>query len=738
MNLDLFNNKCIITSRDNWDFFLKIKQSRPDINFKLIEKSELISKLTFEYDDRSLIFLHRLGYSYDNSKEIMKNLILLKRGISKKVDDLIDIYSKLESEKLIIHDNLFLKYISKKEVLLYEVDDFIVKRLLDLNKIKYQEYQDEIACDLSCYEFKNFDDEIRFLFEKIFSLFKQGVCFNKIKIVTADKRYLSVLRKYQDIYNLRFANVIQNKFFYTFDYKVFKSIFKTTILDQTLDFSEDKIDDYSSLNKIISHYLKVKNYIKDKELEEFLDYNAKNIDVQFNHYDDEIEITTLDRVNDEDYVFILGFHLNNYPSLVRDDDYLSDREKQALSLTTSLMKQQSDEKKLIRKICHLKNCYISLCLQDGDKVFYPSRLIDKLKMKIIDDYHFENIVFSKDCFDLYMGKIFDDEKNFSFYHPYYNSCLKEDINYLNYNHRFNKFSFNQSSLKLTYTKIQSFYECSFKYYLNYILKADEFTDSIASIIGSFTHHLMELKIKGFNVDFDLELNRLSIKPSYRLLINALKEQILVALDHVYEMFKNSQFDKALAESDNYIYRIDEKSYLEGKIDLIMYNDNDFAIIDYKTNDTKIDLGIIKYGLNMQLPIYVLLCQESKLNIINKKLTGLYINTIISKDYYQDKKDYILLKGLTITESDFDKIGREYIKPKRKKYIPFGEDNYKALLDMTKEKIAEAAKRIKDGQFDINPKKKKNTNLSCTFCEFYDICYHDYHDDVYFEDDEEEK
>jgi len=737
MNLELFNNKCIIIERGNWNFFLKIKQIRPDINFKLIEKSELISKLTFEYDDRSLIFLHRLGYSYDNSKEIMKNLILLKKDISKKIDDLIEIYNKLDGEKLLTHDELFKKYISKQDVLLYEVDDLLVKRLLDLNKVKYKEYHDEGVSDLSCYEFKEFDDEIRFLFEKIFFLINQGIPFNKIKIVSSDKRYLSVLRKYQDIYNLRFASLRQDKFFYTFDYKVFKSIFQTTILEQTLDFAEEKVDDYASLNKIISHYLRVKNYIKEEEVEEFIDYNAKNIDVKCNHYDDEIEITTLDNVNDDDYVFILGFCLNKYPSLVRNDDYLSDREKEALGLETSLMKQQNEEKRLKRKLNHLKNCYISLCLKDGNNVFYPSHLIEKLNMSVINNYQFQHVVFSKDGFDLYMGKVFDDEKNFSFYNPYFLSCSKESIKYLTYSHRFNKFSINHSSLELSYSKIQSFYECSFKYYLSYILKADEFNDNIASTIGNFAHHLLELKMKGCPVDFDLELNKLSIKASYHLLINALKEQIIASLNHTYDMFEHSQFDKVLAESNNYVYYIDKESYLEGKIDLIMYNDKDFAIIDYKTNDTKFDPKLVKYGLNMQLPTYVLLCQESQQNFISKTLTGLYINTIISKDYYQDKNDYLLLKGITITDADFDKIGKEYIKPTRKKYISFGEKNYEMLLNMTKEKIRDAARIIKNGQFDINPKKKKNTNLSCTFCEFNDVCYHDYRDDVYIDVDEEE-
>ena len=50
--------------------------------------------------------------------------------------------------------------------------------------------------------------------------------------------------------------------------------------------------------------------------------------------------------------------------------------------------------------------------------------------------------------------------------------------------------------------------------------------------------------------------------------------------------------------------------LEGKIDLILSNQNHYVIIDYKTNDSEnFSPDLIKHGFSLQLPIYYLLTKE---------------------------------------------------------------------------------------------------------------------------------
>ncbi|MBO7677695.1 MAG: PD-(D/E)XK nuclease family protein, partial [Erysipelotrichaceae bacterium] len=47
----------------------------------------------------------------------------------------------------------------------------------------------------------------------------------------------------------------------------------------------------------------------------------------------------------------------------------------------------------------------------------------------------------------------------------------------------------------------------------------------------------------------------------------------------------------------------------GKIDKLIYDDKNMAIIDYKTGSSDISLDDIEYGLSMQLPIYVYLSKS---------------------------------------------------------------------------------------------------------------------------------
>ena len=56
--------------------------------------------------------------------------------------------------------------------------------------------------------------------------------------------------------------------------------------------------------------------------------------------------------------------------------------------------------------------------------------------------------------------------------------------------------------------------------------------------------------------------------------------------------------------------------LSGTIDLLCYRPTDFVILDYKTGNPEINLNNVIYGLDMQLPVYLYLANNSKkLNII---------------------------------------------------------------------------------------------------------------------------
>ena len=184
MKYNELDNSFIIVNAGDRNRFLYLKNEYPYLDFKLLDMSFIKKKLTYDYDDRSLIFLHRKGYSYANAKDILDNLLFLKEGVSDKVDNLIAIKQQLDDENLLIYDNSYDKFLSKRKVLIYLAEeDEMLNRLLDMHKIKYQYIKEKKQNHLQCFVFEQFEDEIRYLFEKIFHLMKKGIPANKIKIV---------------------------------------------------------------------------------------------------------------------------------------------------------------------------------------------------------------------------------------------------------------------------------------------------------------------------------------------------------------------------------------------------------------------------------------------------------------------------------------------------------------------------------------------------------------------------
>ena len=60
-------------------------------------------------------------------------------------------------------------------------------------------------------------------------------------------------------------------------------------------------------------------------------------------------------------------------------------------------------------------------------------------------------------------------------------------------------------IRLAYTSLNSYNECSFKYYINYVLKLGNYEDTFATFIGSMYHYILTL-YKNNNFDFEKEWN----------------------------------------------------------------------------------------------------------------------------------------------------------------------------------------------------------------------------------------
>lgn len=180
---------------------------------------------------------------------------------------------------------------------------------------------------------------------------------------------------------------------------------------------------------------------------------------------------------------------------------------------------------------------------------------------------------------------------------------------------------------------------------------------------------------------------------------------------------------------------------KGYVDKIMLNEeeNEIAIIDYKTGNPDLNLNNIIYGLDLQLPVYIYLAKNL---YQDARIIGFYLQKILNSEVTRDgkhteeelKEEKLKLQGYTNTDlnllKDFDTNYENSKMIKGMKSTSKGISTKKVLDDnkieklkrITENKIKEAIFNITNANFDINPKKIGLNNLGCAYCTYKDICF----------------
>ena len=119
----------------------------------------------------------------------------------------------------------------------------------------------------------------------------------------------------------------------------------------------------------------------------------------------------------------------------------------------------------------------------------------------------------------------------------------------------------------------------------------------------------------FEREWDNYIEKLELSISERFFLDKLKTNlendiVLIKDQDILTRYKNKLYEK---EVDIFLDKA-IRTVFTGKIDKVMYqNINGFtelSIIDYKTGSLHGDFSLMKYGLNMQLPIYLYLIEQS--------------------------------------------------------------------------------------------------------------------------------
>lgn len=729
----------------------KLQEQTKLYNIKFMSIEEFKSNYFFSYDEKAIYYLmKKYSYNIDVCKVYLNNLYVIdvdKIYKSEKLNFLRKIKQELINKDLLYFNNSFKKYINRKTIIVKNY--YKLEKYLDniLNKKTPLEKNYELK---SIKEYQTMEEEINGVCLEIIKLLKKKVPLNKIYLTNIQDDYNYSIKKIFSYYNIP-INIDMNYSLYST--KIVKDYLKENKIDleNPKDYTITKqlieiINSLSFLDNKDPIYKKILiDKLKNKKLSSKKLKNAVNIK---NLYNESFE--------DDEYVFVLGFNQDILPKMVKDEEFISDSIKDEIDLYKTEYLNSRNKEVTIKILSNIKNLYLSYKLETPFKSFYKSSLITDLNLEILKDNE-DNLEFSNiynkirlgeklDLYKLYNTKSDDLKILLTHYNIPYN-CYSNDFNKINNNDYLNYIN---NSLKLSYTSLNSYSECRFKYYIKYVLKLDPFTDTFPSYIGQMYHRILSLyKKTNFNFEEEykkyLEKRDLSLKEKILLirlkkelleLISELKKQELLTgyNDNLYEKKLNINLDK----------KIDV--IFTGTIDKIMYykkiEDTYFSIVDYKSGSIDTNIEMIKYGLHMQLPAYLYLIHYSNI-FSNPIFTGIYYQNILFPypnfelgDIDKIKQDRIKLQGYSIEDpSIMERFDSTIEKSELIKSMSYSDEkgfsryskviNDDTLYDLvkyTKNYISKETDDIIDGDFSIDPKYYDGENISCKFCEYKDLCY----------------
>lgn len=739
------------------------------IDVKIMSLDELKKRLYFDYEiETKLYLMDRYNMEVDYVDTVLDSLYYIddKKYDDSKLDFLVSIKKELNDNNLIIYDKVFNNYIKTKDVLVYgytKIEKLLFKALEKMNaKIIKEDGQHR---NNKVFLSKTLEDEVVYVFNKISELLSNGVSLNNIKLTNVNDKYLYTIKRVSSMFSIPVLIDDESIYSSTLAKDFIRNLSETRSFELSLNYLNDNYDISKQENlNIYSLLLNISNKYNDynysfESIYKLVVNDIKHSKVRCRRSKEMLEIVDFNNnvFDSSMYVFLLNFNLGEIPLFYKDEDFISDKLKvdNGLCIDTTMEQNIISKKSVLEMIENTSNLFISAKEKSIDSEYMISNLakelnfdIENVKPNYLKSYSCSNskVQLTKSLDNLIKYGVKDS--NLDLLYSNYN------VNYLTYSNKFdgiNKplFLNDLTKLVLSYTQLDNFYHCSFKYYLSYILKIDKYEENFSTVIGNLFHYILSICFNE-NFDFEYEYNqyvsKLSLNYKELFFINKLKSELFIIVNSVKKMHDESGLTNLLLEHK---ITIDKSSvipvFVTGIIDKLMYKEKEntlVSIVDYKTGSVNIDLYNVIYGFSMQLPIYLYLVKKSDV-FKNVKFSGFYlqkllsgeVNYSVSKTYLEQKESNLRLEGYS--NSDVSKLevfmpdyeNSKFIKSMKVSSKGFyqyskilSDEQMDKLIDIVDKNIENARDNIIDAKFDINPKQIGSDRVGCDFCKFRDICY----------------
>lgn len=731
--IDIKDNMLLICPSDIKEKILANNKSLVDISFMTLE--EYKKRYYFDYDYHTVKYLmDTYGYTLNNAKEIIESLYFVedKNYPNNKLNDLVKIKKELLDKNLLILDPLFNKH--NKDTFAYGYGDI---RLNDAKVLKGT----IIDKHYNIYEFDTIESELEYVYESIFELLENGIDINNIYIV-ADNEYENYFKRYNSYYDFKVNYPSDNSLYGTEAAKKFLEDIKLKGRETIYNELTNK-DLVNILNK----------YLDLNEAYDFIVEDLKHIKLN-KKYKDVVQVVSNNYLfSDSDYVFYLGFN-DKVPAYKKDNEYLDNEMCRLLGIDDTNDKNRIIKENLICNLSNIKNLYLSYSKNSPFNKYERQMLFNDVNYISYTNKYLHSDKSNRNRY----GELLDNLDKYGEHNDDLDSMYStyDRNNYGDYDNSYKNFNVGKETVELSYSSMQSYYECAFKYYLDNILRPDDSDITFFNTIGTIAHNVLQEMVLDNTKDFDeLWDNQVTFTSAKELYFNKkIKEEIREDFNIILKQKELSYFDSVECEKRIKL-KLRDNIFFKGFIDKILKCKDNVCIVDYKTGNTKIEDKYFEFGLNLQLPSYLYLLQEDP-----SKIIGFYLQHLVAPKYvYDEKKDIETQKNedmkLTgFTSSDISRIniledldGKSNVVSKlaitkngelSKNSKVISDEDMKDMIKLVEDKILEASTSILNNDFSINPKVIDNNNVSCTYCRYKDICYKRIKDYVYYETKKEEE
>lgn len=760
MKLDIEDNSILIIPNDIKDNVLNyLRNNKKDMNIKIMDLNTFIKALTFDYNEETIYNLMKIeNISYDIATLYLDNIRYINEDIKdNKMKKLINIKDSIDNK--LIKNKLFRKLIKNKNIYIYGYDyiNKYQKYILDsVNNLEFinKEYK---VYDHEVYKFNNLEDEVIFVAEEICNLLDNGVDINHIFVSNTNLDYDFIIKKIFNMYNIP-INIKNTSTLYQTEIGKYFINNLCNDINKLLDSIKEKYDMtnisnksiYNKLINVVNKFYFTDDYVSVKDIIISVMKNTKLDSVNYKNAVNNLSIVN-NIIDDNKYVFLVGFNLNSIPVTVKDEDYISDNIKPSF-LEKSYELNVINKELYYKIISNIKNLYISYKEKYLNESFFPSLLIDEYKMNVID----KSIDYSNYSDILNRIKTTHELDNLIRYNTHSKNLdvlySNYKIDYNTYDNRFSGINKNSlyeylnNNLNLSFSSMDNYYHCQFKFYLSNILKLDYFEEKIQTYIGNLFHYVLSKCL-----DSDTDVDKLcQYYIENNIYPKSFKNEYFLSriIDEIKFVVNVIKYQNTLMNMDSAKYEekvnVDKSDVInitfKGFIDKLLLKDNYAVIIDYKTYKIDVDLNYLPYGLSMQLPVYLYLTKN-----IDKdyKIIGFYLQQVLfnkfskvnGKTLKELKKDNLKLKGYSLgNESILSNLDSTLenselihsMKITDKGFYRYAntltENQIDNIVKITNNKIDECINGIENADFTINPKKINGKNIGCNYCNFKDICY----------------